>query len=483
MSREVQQVKKQHPVPQNIMSVEFKLIGDMTVRQFFYVAAGAILGILFFKSGLPFLIKWPFTLLFSLGGAALAFVPLQERGLDVWFKSFIRVFGVPTQMVWKKDPTPPAFFLSDYAKAVNADLIAMTPTKSRHRLHSYLEAIRNSASLDPHDRKERELLAKLNFDLAIPPQLAGLFEEQSPRLLLPAKEAFFSDNTFTGQTSPFIKNVKKDRPLRNIALEKEIILPKDYKDIPVKVEVVGVKKDGVGNAKDEENALQKKTEELKKTMGRIRKDKEKKESKKILQDIPKEKKEGPSPLVRLTTIFLRPKKLPKTDFANVSPSPQESDNSLFAKIPKGDEGEKREQKEEKGEETATIVRESEVTNPKPEPQISKIEIVDAGVAKSQVEDKIKKTAMADVNILKGHVLDSNDRIVEGALLLVKDSQGDPERATKTNALGEFITVTPLNNGKYSIETRYEGMVFNVVNFIATGAKLDYLTIKAKATHG
>ncbi|PIS12639.1 hypothetical protein COT69_02950, partial [candidate division WWE3 bacterium CG09_land_8_20_14_0_10_39_24] len=39
---EEQTAHRQHPVPQNIMSVEFKLVGDLTVRQFMYLIIGGI---------------------------------------------------------------------------------------------------------------------------------------------------------------------------------------------------------------------------------------------------------------------------------------------------------------------------------------------------------------------------------------------------------------------------------------------------------
>ena len=33
-----------HPVPQNISSYEFRLVGDMTLKQFLYLAGGILLG-------------------------------------------------------------------------------------------------------------------------------------------------------------------------------------------------------------------------------------------------------------------------------------------------------------------------------------------------------------------------------------------------------------------------------------------------------
>ncbi|TSC84204.1 MAG: Uncharacterized protein G01um101416_1120 [Microgenomates group bacterium Gr01-1014_16] len=44
----------QHPVPQNISSYEFRLVGDMTLKQFLQLAGGAGAGLLIFRLPLPF---------------------------------------------------------------------------------------------------------------------------------------------------------------------------------------------------------------------------------------------------------------------------------------------------------------------------------------------------------------------------------------------------------------------------------------------
>src|SRR5258708_4022321 len=93
---------EQHAVPQNISSYQFHLVGDMTLKQFLELAAGVVIGILFYATGLPSLIKWPL-ILFSAGmGAALAFIPLEERPLEKWIVAFFRSVYSPTLFHWEK---------------------------------------------------------------------------------------------------------------------------------------------------------------------------------------------------------------------------------------------------------------------------------------------------------------------------------------------------------------------------------------------
>src|SRR4030042_1225030 len=72
---------EQHPIPQNISSYQFRLVGDMTLKQFFQLAGGIVVGLIFYSSPLLPIIKWPFTIGSALLGVLLAFVPLEERPL------------------------------------------------------------------------------------------------------------------------------------------------------------------------------------------------------------------------------------------------------------------------------------------------------------------------------------------------------------------------------------------------------------------
>jgi hypothetical protein len=95
---------EQHPVPQNVTTFQFRLIGDMTLKQFGYLAGGAILAYISFNLPLPFFFTYPLTGIFALGGIGFAFVPVEERPMDVWFVSFIKSIYSPTQYIWQREP-------------------------------------------------------------------------------------------------------------------------------------------------------------------------------------------------------------------------------------------------------------------------------------------------------------------------------------------------------------------------------------------
>ncbi len=99
---------EQHPVPQNVTTFQFRLIGDMTIKQFGYLAGGAILAYICYRLPLPFFFTWPLTIAAVVGGFGLAFVPIEERPMDVWVLSFFKSVYSPTQFMWQKSTPPPA---------------------------------------------------------------------------------------------------------------------------------------------------------------------------------------------------------------------------------------------------------------------------------------------------------------------------------------------------------------------------------------
>ena len=93
---------EQHAVPQDITGFKFKLVGDMTLKQFCELAAGAIIAYIFYASGLHPILKWPLVFIFGFLGFALAFLPIEERPLDVWLANFFKSIYQPTLYLWKK---------------------------------------------------------------------------------------------------------------------------------------------------------------------------------------------------------------------------------------------------------------------------------------------------------------------------------------------------------------------------------------------
>src|SRR3989304_5764594 len=101
---------QQHPIPQEISAYQFRLVGDITLKQFFQVASGIVIALIIYSTPIIGIIKWPFVIVFALGGVALAFLPLQERPLDRWIVAFFRSVYSPTLFFWKKTDVSPVFF-------------------------------------------------------------------------------------------------------------------------------------------------------------------------------------------------------------------------------------------------------------------------------------------------------------------------------------------------------------------------------------
>lgn len=94
-----------HPIPQNVTSFQFHLIGDMTLKQFLYLAAGSIIAYVLFvfaTSSYP-VIAWPLILISAGLGVAFAFMPINSRPLDYWVGAFLKAVYSPTKRVWKKN--------------------------------------------------------------------------------------------------------------------------------------------------------------------------------------------------------------------------------------------------------------------------------------------------------------------------------------------------------------------------------------------
>lgn len=102
---------QQHPIPQNVTQYQFRLVGDMTLKQFLELAGGGLVAYLFFASNLIFIIKWPLIIVSFLLGAALAFFPIEDRPLDQWIINFINAIYAPTRFIWKKTNKIPRLFL------------------------------------------------------------------------------------------------------------------------------------------------------------------------------------------------------------------------------------------------------------------------------------------------------------------------------------------------------------------------------------
>lgn len=94
-----------HPIPQDVTSFQFHLVGDMTLKQFMYLATGCGIAYVLFVFLTPHypLVTWPVIILSTLLGVAFAFLPVGSRPLDHWLWAFLKAIYSPTKRIWKKN--------------------------------------------------------------------------------------------------------------------------------------------------------------------------------------------------------------------------------------------------------------------------------------------------------------------------------------------------------------------------------------------
>lgn len=149
---------EQHPVPQQISAYHFRLVGDMTIKQFVELAAGIVIGWIIYSLPLHPILRWPLVISSVFAGVAFAFLPLEERPLDRWLIAFIKAVYSPTQFLWKKLPFIPEFFVEVKVfqkKTVREERIGA----DRKRLEEYLETL---PSLEPQtsiDKREAQFVS------------------------------------------------------------------------------------------------------------------------------------------------------------------------------------------------------------------------------------------------------------------------------------------------------------------------------------
>ncbi len=83
------------------------------------------------------------------------------------------------------------------------------------------------------------------------------------------------------------------------------------------------------------------------------------------------------------------------------------------------------------------------------------------------------------NMIVGMVVTSDDKILENAIVtIIKAADKTPVRALKTNALGQFGVVTPLESGSYIIEVEKDEYRFDNESLVLNNQVVDPILIKA-----
>lgn len=313
---------QQHPVPQHIASYEFRLVGDMTLKQFLQVAAGGLVALLFYAAPLPVIIKWPLIFISGAAGAALAFLPVEERPLSAWFLAFLRAIYSPTKYAY--DPSRAQDIFAPETQPVSAADVGVTP-----------EGVGAAEAYLSH---------------------AALGEEQEIKKLEEQEQTFFQ------------------KALSLFHLTRGVVVPAAPQPV------------------------------------------------------------APAPRPQMVVEQVQPAPTPPSTFAEASVDKQPEHRGP-------------------GRPRLTTPRFQIASTPPPAPRMP--------------------------NVIVGQVLDSTGGTVEAAILEIKDSDGRPVRALRTNKVGHFLTATPLEPGTYEIITEKEGLVFDTIQVAITGEITQPIEIRAK----
>jgi hypothetical protein len=141
----------QHPIPRQITTFEFKLIGFMTLRQFLYlIVAFPVAYIVMTIFPIP-VINVLLAILIVVAGIVTAFIPIQDRSLDIWAKNLWKRLQNPTQYYYQKR-NDSLYFLKDlYFLADPHHMLAHI--ESKEKLSQYLAMTKQKTR--PNYRKKQ----------------------------------------------------------------------------------------------------------------------------------------------------------------------------------------------------------------------------------------------------------------------------------------------------------------------------------------
>lgn len=188
---------EQHPIPRQVSTFEFKLIGFMTIKQFIYLIIFIPLGFIVFKLFPIPLLNIFLGFLVGFFGVALAFFPYNDRPLDHWLIVLWKKLKSPTQYFYHKN-NKPLYFLDNLYFLSNPHL-TLTHIESKEKLAAYL-------SQQPREKNPKKQ------------QINQLFQTPSQKPTSPSQPITQSspkESTITSSlpTKPFIFGVIKSNKL------------------------------------------------------------------------------------------------------------------------------------------------------------------------------------------------------------------------------------------------------------------------------
>ncbi len=432
------QSNKQHAVPQNIMDVEFKLIGDLTMRQFFYLMIFAAIAYATYSLRVPVVLKWPTIVGSILLGLGFAFVPVEDRGLDEWIVNFFRAIYEENQKIWRKEATPPSVFLHENLALVKQELITLAPTTSRRKLEQFLQYQQETQPVDPLDIPEQAYIEKIHA-------------------------AFMS-------TEPMQTSVALEEPLVETDFE-SVESPGTGKEIGA-LESAGDKDQREQRARESQQKSPQKPQQRKKP--------KRQQTFKIPPS-----QSAATPLSPIT-----PDRHSGRKFTNLL----SSEGNIVLPI-RGErvlktveDVEVSRDAEEKAKQLKQFLKQLGQTEGMELPK-AKVQEVQKVQEPETNKVLVKETEMVEPqptnipNVVTGVVRGPRNRSLSNLLLIIKNAHNDPVRAIKTNALGQFSITNPLPSGHYKVVVdvnNESGYSFDIIDVEAKGQIISPLVFVGKA---
>ncbi len=559
--------EKQHSIPQNIMSIQFKLIGNMSMRQFLIIATPLFIGFIMYVIKISNYITVPFTAIFLLSALAIAFVPLDDRPLDEWITNFIVAIRNPTQRIWKKNEVVPNILKIDkpsVSKTNNKKDIAMFLYQSP--FDNSLNSVNEDAVDNALDVKEKTLIANIDkinsmissgsTSASVPTKTLGsdLFQQEShssgvgssvpspsPISGNSAQNGDFKETTpIEDLVSPIIPesptpktsndrdkdsedskipqynpfNISNITPVSaaeevkaagnpniredflNTGIQQEASVPgqmeNPFQDIINQINPQNTSSSKVISQEqttESETMPSGDTPEIKApsvVLNGGTKDDNDSQSPDLSQNTSSNTQVEPPPefqtgttansennsreeelnkiLTRIQSLEEENQKL-KSELAGQSVSTEQAESKVSNLSPKETPVQTQEPVQEPVQEqiaestqTQTVIQKGD-NNPAQENPNQASQDQSISLTRQQLIDHLPEFTKVP-NVVAGVVITGDGKILNNAIVIIKDTNQKPVRAVKTNQLGQFFTRTPLPSGRYDIEVDAAGYKFN-----------------------
>src|SRR3990167_4953203 len=509
---------EQHPVPQHIASFEFKLFGNLTIRQFVNLAIPASVGGIIFFSGLPDIIKFPLSGLFVGFGLLIALAPFGGRPFHKWIMAFFKAILSPTQRIWIKEAKIPEFLgVITNPTPAGPHEVQNIDEKSKEKLEAYLATLPKSKKATALDVSEQIALENLHLDWhgkAVEGKMPVAIVWPSDADLSP-KHGAFADSLpqmepeLTGAAPAKIKSQYQNKAALLPRINhhaKPYVLGGIESRLRQKAPVIPVGPSKNENIRPKSHLASETNFATENIIPIMTPDMHIK----LLHGIGR---------VRVRKLHFAPplgfdlSKLPirgerQFDISKELKSRFHLSRDVLYQNPQAVLPKDQEKPQIKTPNPVSVIVHTRDSNPRRiynESSVVQTNTVDLkkypAPQKPEIRDSLLATGFQETssqpqailaqmnqmvpltdkpNVISGIVLSAQNTSLVGAILIIRNETGVPVRALKSNRLGQFLSATSLPKGNYQIEIDAEGEEFEPVALALNNEVLQPIEIRAKA---